>query len=45
MSKTVKSPRKAIFVRPEVFDKFREQAKADGRVYSEYLLKLLENKK
>jgi len=36
-----KSVRKAIFVREDVFNKFRIAAKKDGRKYSAFLEKLL----
>ena len=34
--------RKAIFVREDVFKRFKEAAKKDGRKYSAYLEKLME---
>jgi hypothetical protein len=37
----MKQIRKAIFVREDIFKKFKEAAKKDGRKYSAFLEKLL----
>lgn len=40
--KDKKTKRKAIFVRPEVFVRFRAAAKKDGRKYGDYLMHILD---
>lgn len=37
-----KDVRKAIFVRPEVFERFKKAADADGRKYADYLETLMD---
>ena len=37
-----KDVRKAIFVRPEVFERFKKACDADGRKYADYLETLMD---
>ncbi len=45
IKKKIKTPRKAIFVTPEVYDRFKKRAHANNRKYGQYLALLLDETK